>query len=335
MNVFDKIRELEQVAAYSKHDRLVQGIINTINDKILMPDDTLPSVNSMIRELGFSRETIMKGYRELVGRGIVESKNRLGYYVANGSTEQMLKVALLMYNLDSFEEQFYRNFRKTLGETISLQVFFHHGNIEIFETILQRIKGQFGMYVIAPIPHPKTKELLDIIPRNKLLMFDRYEPLEGAFNHITQEFEKSSYHTFSELADEIKKYDEFIFFHSPDSLDPKEIVSSFRKFLKTHKVKGKVVKEFVPGTVEANKVYFTLDNFAMWEILKECKMRKLKPGKDVGLLSHNDEPAKEIVGITTYSADFALMGTMAAQSILNKEQIQVTIPTTLARRSTL
>lgn len=335
MNVFEKIRELEQVSAYSKHDRLVQGIINTINEKILLPNDTLPSVNSMIRELGFSRETIMKGYRELVHRGIVESKNRLGYYVANGSTGQLLKVALLMYNLDSFEEQFYRNFRKTLDETVGLQVFFHHGNIEIFETILQRIRGQFGMYVIAPIPHPKTKELLNIIPREKLLMFDRHEQLEGEFNHITQEFEKSSYKVFSELAGEIKRYDEFIFFHSPDSLDPKEIVSSFRKFLKTFKVKGRVVKEFVPGMVEAGKVYFTLDNFAMWEILKECKAKKLKPGKEVGLLSHNDEPAKEFVGITTYSADFALMGTMAAQAVLHKEKIQVTIPTTLARRSSL
>lgn len=335
MNVFDKIKELEQVASYSKHDRLVQGIINTINDQVLLADDTLPSVNSMIRELGFSRETIMKGYRELVSRGIVESKNRLGYYVANGSTDQMLKVALLMYNLDSFEEQFYRNFRNTLGETISQQVFFHHGNIEIFETILQRIKGQFGMYVIAPIPHPKSKELLDSIPRNKLLMFDRFEPLDGEFSHITQEFEKSSYKVFTELADAIKQFDEFIFFHSPDSLDPKEIAISFRRFLKTHKIKGRIEKEFVPGTVETNKVYFTLDNFAMWQLLKECKAKKLKPGKDVGILSHNDEPAKEFVGITTYSADFALMGTMAAQTILNKEIVQITIPTTLARRSTL
>ncbi len=335
MNVFDKIRELEQVASYSKHDRLVQGIINTINDKILLPDDTLPSVNSLIRELGFSRETIMKGYRELVSRGIVESKNRLGYYVANGSTEQLLKVALLMYNLDSFEEQFYRNFRHTLGESISLQVFFHHGNIEIFETILQRIKGQFGMYVIAPIPHAKSKELLESIPRNKLLMFDRFEPLGGEFNYITQEFEKSSYKVFSELADEIKKFDEFVFFHSPDSLDPKEIVTAFRKFLKAYKVKGRIEKEFIPGTAEKNKVYFTLDNFAMWELLKECKAKKLKPGKDVGILSHNDEPAKEFVGVTTYSADFVLMGTMAANAILHKEKIQITLPTTLARRSTL
>ncbi|MCF3108175.1 GntR family transcriptional regulator [Niabella sp. CC-SYL272] len=333
--VFDKITELEQVSSYSKHDRIVQGVINTINEKVLVPGDTLPSVNTMIRTLGFSRETIIRGYRELISRGIVESRNRLGYFVANGSTQQLLRVALLMYNLDSFEEQFYRNFRKTLGEGINLQVFFHHGNIEIFETILQRIRRQFGMYVIAPIPHPRSKDLLDTIPRNQLLMFDRYEPIDGVFNHITQEFERSSYQVFEQLVNEIRAFDEFVFYHSPDSLDPKEIVTSFRKFIKKYKINGTLIREFIPGTVEKGKVYFTLDNFAMWEILKECKVKKLKPGKDVGILSHNDEPAKEFVGITTYSADFALMGTMAARAILKNEPIQVTIPTTLTRRNTL
>ncbi|GAO41934.1 GntR family transcriptional regulator [Flavihumibacter petaseus] len=334
-DLYDKINELKQVSAYSKHDRLVQGVINAINDGVLAKEDALPSVNTMIRELHFSRETIMKGYRELVGRGIIASKNRLGYYVANGSTEQLLKCALIMYNLDSFEEQFYRNFRNVLGKQVELQVFFHHGNIDIFDTILQRIRGQFGMYVVAPIPHPRSKELLESIPRNKFLMVDRFEPISGVFNHITQEFEKASYHAFSELAEEIKKFDEFIFFHSPDSLDPKEIVASFQAFRKKFKVKGKVVREYIPGTIEKGKVYFTLDNFAMWEILKECKAKKYKAGKDVGLLSHNDEPAKEFVGITTYSADFGQMGRQAAMAVLNRETIRITVPTVLAKRSTL
>ena len=182
----------------------------------------------MIRETHFSRETIMKAYRELVSRGIIQSKNRLGYFVSGGSTSQTLNVALLMYNLDSFEEQFYRNFRNTLGKSVELQVFFHHGNIDIFETILQRIKGHFGMYVVAPIPHPRSKEMLESIPRNKFLMFDRYEPIDGDFNHITQEFEQSSFQVFSELAEEIRQFDEFVFFHSPDSLDPKEIATAFK-----------------------------------------------------------------------------------------------------------
>jgi DNA-binding transcriptional regulator YhcF (GntR family) len=334
-NVFQKIKELEKISANSKHDSLVQGVINAIDDKVLTKDDTLPSVNTMIRELHYSRETIMKGYRELVSRGIIESKNRLGYYVSGGDTLQMLKVALVMYNLDSFEEQFYRNFRNTLGKGIEMQIFFHHGNIDIFETILQRIRGHFGMYVIAPIPHSKTKELLETVPRNKLLMFDRYEPLAGDVNHITQEFEASSLAVFNSLAEEIRKYGEIVFIHSPDSLDPKEILRAFKKFLKQSRIKGSIIPEFVPGSVKKGAVYFTLDNFVMWEILKECNVKKLKPGKDVGILSHNDEPAKEFVGITTYSADFGEMGRLAANAILNREAIRLTVPMILFRRKTL
>ncbi len=334
-NVFEKIRELEEVAAYSKRDRLVQGIINAINEKVLQMDDPLPSVNTLIRELKFSRETIVKGYQELVSRGIIESKYRLGYFVAHGNTEQVMKVALLMYNLDTFEEQFYRNFRHQLGKGVELNIFFHHGNIEIFETILLQIRSKYGMYVVAPIPHPRSKELLDTIPRSKFLMFDRYEPLDGEFNHITQEFKQSSYNAFKQLSKEIKQFDEMVFLHSPESLDPKEIVTAFKKFLKDFKMKGSIVNEFTPGMVEKGKVYFTLDNFAMWEILRECEKKKLKPGKDVGLLSHNDEPAKEFVGITTYSTDFALMGKMAGQAVLAREKIQQVIPTVLAKRKTL
>ncbi len=316
-NVFEKIKELEEVAAYSKHDRLVQGIINAINENVLQRADALPSVNTMIRELKFSRETIVKGYKELVSRGIIESNYRLGYFVSNGNTEQIMKVALLMYNLDTFEEQFYRNFRQQLGKGVDLNIFFHHGNIDIFETILQQIKGKYGMYVVAPIPHPKTKDLLDTIPRNKFLMFDRYEPLEGEFNYITQEFEQASYNAFKQLAKAIKQFDEMIFLHSDQSLDPREIVRAFKKFLKDFKMKGRIIPEFSAGMVEKGKVYFTLDNFAMWEILKECERKKLQPGKDIGLLSHNDEPAKEFVGITTYSTDFALMGKTAGQAVIS------------------
>jgi DNA-binding transcriptional regulator YhcF (GntR family) len=334
-SIFEKILELTGQPSYSKHDSLVQGIINAIDDKVIVKDDMLPSVNTMIRELHFSRETIVKGFRELIGRGIIESKNRLGYFVANGNTDQSLKVALLMYNLDTFEEQFYRNFRHELGKDVHLNIYFHHGNIEVFETILLQIKGKYGMYVVAPIPHPNTAALLEMIPRGKFLMFDRYEPLEGPFSHITQEFEHATYKALEELAPVIGQYDEMIFYHSPDSLDPKEIVLAFKKFLKNFKIKGRILAEYKTGSVEKGKVYFTLDNFVLWEIMKDLKVKKLKPGKDVGVLSHNDEPAKEIIGITTYSTDFSLMGKRAGQAVMNREKVAETIPTVLSRRNTL
>ncbi|HMG08316.1 MAG TPA: winged helix-turn-helix domain-containing protein [Mucilaginibacter sp.] len=333
--IIQEIKKLTDVPSYSKHDRFVQGMINAISEKIIVQDEMLPSVNKLIKELGFSRETIMKGYKDLISRGIVESKNRLGYFVGNGNTDQTLNVALLMYNLDTFEEQFYRNFRHVLGPNVHLSTYFHHGDIEIFETILMQIKSKYGMYVIAPIPHSKTKELLDIIPRNKLLMFDRFEPLDGDFNHITQEFGQSSYDIFSKLAPKISQFKEMIFYHSPDSLDPKEIALSYKKFLKDFNIKGRVEREYIPGSVEKGKVYFTLDNFALWQIMRDCNSLKLKPGKDLGVLSHNDEPAKEIIGITTFSADFSNMGKMAGLAVLHKEKIQLTVPMILFERNTL
>jgi DNA-binding transcriptional regulator YhcF (GntR family) len=208
ITIYEKILELEEMPAYSKHEQFVNGIINAIDEKIVSKGEGLPSVNSMIKELGFARETVMKGYRDLISRGIIESKNRLGYYVVNEDTEQTLKVALLMYLMDSFQEQFYRSFRDELGPNVHIDVFFHHGNITIFETILNMIKGKYGMYVVSPIPHPKTRHLLDLLPRNKFIMFDRNERLNGDYNYVTQEFEQSSYEAFAALADQIKQFDE-------------------------------------------------------------------------------------------------------------------------------
>lgn len=335
--VFEKIRELEDMPAYSKHERFVEGIINAINEKIIGVGDSLPSVNAMIAGLGYARETVIKGYRELQGRGLIESKNRLGYFVADDNTQQSLKVALFMYTIDTFQEQFYRSFRNELGANVHLDVFFHHGNIEVFETMFSLVKNRYGMYVISPIHHPRTKELLNTIPRHKLVMFDRYEPLEGDFNYVVQEFEKSSYAIFEQLSDVIRKFDKMIFYHNPDSLFPPEIVRSFQKFIQKHHIKGKILREYEPGSVEKGVVYYVNENAELWNLLRDCNAKKIKPGKDIGILSHNDEPVKEIVGngITTYSVSFSNMGRRVTLAVLDREPVQLVLPTELIRRNSL
>ena len=135
-------------------------------------------------------------------------------------------------------------------------------NIEVFETIFDHIRGKYGMYVISPIPHPKSAALLQTIPLSKLVMFDRFEPIEGDFCHITQEFEKSSYQAFAELADTIRQFDEIIFFYPPNSLVPIEILRSFKKFLKDFNIKGSLRAEYKSGSIEKGKVYFTIASAA-------------------------------------------------------------------------
>jgi DNA-binding LacI/PurR family transcriptional regulator len=273
----------------------------------------------------------------LKDRGIIEAKNRLGYFVANEDTEQTLKVALMMFGFDTFQEVFYRNFRETLGRNIHLDVFFHHNNIEVFETILNHIKGKYGMYVVAPIPHPKTKELLQSIPLSKLLIFDRYEPIGDDINYISQEFEASSYRIFTELLDRLRDFDEFLFYYHPHSMIPIEILRAFKKFLQDYNIKGGIRKSYEPISVERGKAYFIIDNIDLYQILKDCKTKNLQLGVDIGILSHNDEPMKEIIadGITTYGTDFALMGTKSAQFVSSREKIQETMPMVLIRRNSL
>jgi biotin operon repressor len=336
-NIFEKIQELEDISGYSKHEQLVQGFINAIDEKLLVRGDVLPSVNNMIQELGFARETIMKAYRALKDRGIIEAKNRLGYFVTNDDTQQTLKVALMMFGFDTFQEVFYRNFREKLGANVHLDVFFHHNNIEVFETMLNHIKGKYGMYVVSPISHPKTKELLQGIPLSKLLIYDRFEDINADLSHITQEFETSSYRIFTELADRLHDFDEFLFYYHPHSMIPIEILRAFKKYLKDHNIKGGVRKNYNAGEVEKGKVYFIIDNIDLYQILKDCKEKNLKLGVDVGILSHNDGPMKEIIadGITTYSTDFGLIGTKAAQFVLTREKVQETMPLFLIRRNSL
>lgn len=335
--IFERIQELGDVYSFSKHEQIVNGVINAIDEKILVKGDALPSVNMMNKELGFAKETIVKAYGEMKNRGIVEARNRLGFFVANTDTDQKLRVALMMYGYDTFQEQFYSQFRDGLGENVHFDVFFHHGNIEVFETILDHIRGKYGMYVIAPIPHPKTAPLLQTLPLHKLLMFDRYEPFEGDYSYIVQEFEQSSYHAFAELADAIRKFDEIIFFCPKVTLIPGEILSAFNRFLKDFSIKGSVLPAYKAGSIVKGKVYFTIDNSELYMMIKDCKARNLVLGQDVGLLSHNDEPVKELIGdgITTFSTDFALLGRKVAEHVLSREKIKMVLPSTLIRRNSL
>ncbi|MEM1124662.1 MAG: GntR family transcriptional regulator [Bacteroidota bacterium] len=336
-SVFDKIRELEEIPLLSKNEQLVKGIINAIDDKILIQGSKLPSVKNMAAAINFAAKTVAKGYKDLKDKGLVESRDRLGYFVVNEDTRQVTKVALLMYAFHSFQEVFYNTFRETLGTHIQVDVFFHHSNIGVMETILGNIKGQYGMYIVTPIPHPKTKDLLQDFPSNKLLLVDRFEKINGVFSHVTQEFERATYEALKELKEVIMNYKKIVLFFRSNSDYPVEVKRAFEQFIKVERLNGSVQEKYEQGSVVENTVYFTIGDGDLWKLLKDCKERNLEIGNDVGILSNNEGPVKEIIcgGITTLSTDFKLMSKKAAEFVLNRAPIKATIPTKLIRRNSL
>jgi DNA-binding LacI/PurR family transcriptional regulator len=60
-------------------------------------------------------------------------------------------------------------------------------------------------------------------------------------------------------------------------------------------------------------------------------------GKDIGIISYNDTPGKEILrdGITVISTDFENLGAKAAEMILEKKAIQQDNPFYVISRNSL
>ncbi|MGY6648567.1 GntR family transcriptional regulator [Wenyingzhuangia sp. IMCC45574] len=335
--LFKEILELQQRGVRSKRDQLVNGVINCINDGKLKRGDRLPSINNMVNGVGFARKTIVRAYDELKSRGIVESENFKGFYIASTNTQSKLKVALLMYSFRAFQEDFYNTFREELGEDYQIDIFFHHHNTEVFKSTLETIEGKYGMYVIAPIPNEEITDILKKIPADKLLIVDRFIDVPVAYSYISQEFEQSTYKHLKNLLPEIKKYKKTVLFYREDQDYPLGIKLAFDKFIKETGLVGSVATKYTTPILEKGAMYFFISDTGLGQLLKDATNATYKIGEDIGVLTHNDNDLKEVIfgGITTFSADFRKMAVESAQFVKDRKIIQKIIPSEIKRRSSL
>lgn len=315
----------------------MQGVSNCITGNHLVVGDILPSVNELSQELGFARETVVKAYSKLKDRGIINSKQGHGYFVAKNVVDQKLSIALVLYGFQTFQQDFYNRFRKTLGQQYHIDIYFHHNNVEMYTSILASIKHRYGKFVVAPIQSEEALEVLSGLSKDKVLLIDRYQYLGDQVASISQEFEISLSLVFEQLIDEIKKFERIVLFYRDDVDYPAGIYTAFLKFCKEHDLYPEVHHEYERKHLTPNSFYFTIGDSDLWLILKDAKAQGLVIGKDVGILSHNDSPVKEIIegGITTFSTDFNLMAEKAANSILNKTFLKEILPCILIRRNSL
>ncbi len=61
-------------------------------------------------------------------------------------------------------------------------------------------------------------------------------------------------------------------------------------------------------------------------LINQIRENELVLGEDVGVISYNDTPLKELLGIAVMSTDFKVMGEMAAQMILSNQKGRFKVP---------
>ncbi len=326
--------KIDEQAGQTKVQQLVHSITEAIGNGLLQVGDILPSVNQLSKQSGFSRDTVFKAYNILKKRSVIESAPTKGYFVASES----YKVFMLLDDFSAFKEQLYQSFRKNLPDSYAVDLLFHHYNPQVFNQLIQNSLGRYSIYIVMNIDHRSIAPVLNKIDPNKLLILDMGNPAGTPYNYLIQDFDRAVAGCLEEGLDEIKKYEELILVYSEkDTPHPAETVSAVEGFCRKNRIPFRRVNRAGEEAVKKGQTWFVIRDADLVEIIKNCRARGLKMGKDVGVLSYNDAPMKQIVGggISVITVDFEKMGRLAADFVKNKQQIQQVLPTSLYLRGSL
>ena len=321
-------------AGQTKVLQLVHAITEAISTGKLKAGDALPSINQLSKESGYSRDTIFKAYNILKQRNVIESTPTKGYYVANES----FRILMLLDDFSAFKEQLYQSFRKNMPESYSVDLLFHHYNKEVFNQLIQNSLGRYNSYIVMNISNKNVAPILQKIDANKLLILDMGNPEKSDYNFIVQDFKTAVKSCLDEGAEKLKKYRELILLYSEDDTPhPAEIIEAVKQFCKENGMIYSKMKNAEQTPVKPGSMYFVIRDADLVQIIKTCRQNNYKLGKDIGVLSYNDTPMKQIVGngISVISTDFTEMGRLAAEFIKNKQRIRKTLPTFLTLRDSL
>jgi DNA-binding transcriptional regulator YhcF (GntR family) len=325
---------IDESAGQTKLQQLVHSITEAISNGKLKVGEVLPSVNQLSSESGFSRDTVFKAYNILKKRNIIESAPQKGYYVSSES----FKVFMLLDDFSAFKEQLYQSFRQNLPDSYSVDLLFHHYNTGVFRQLIQSSLGRYSLYVVMNINHKNIDPILEKIDANKLLILGMGNPENSKLNYLLQDFGKSVQECLAEGLEQLRKYDELIFVYEEKSTaHPVETVSAVRSFCKKNQIQFRNSKQLNQLEIKKGQVYFVIRDSDLVQVIKTCRTKQLTLGIDVGVISYNDTPMKQIVGggISVISTNFEKMGELAAGFVKNKQKIREILPTKFIQRESL
>ena len=82
-------------------------------------------------------------------------------------------------------------------------------------------------------------------------------------------------------------------------------------------------------------LFITIVEDDLVNLINQIRGNEFKIGKEIGVLSYNDTPLKDLLGISVVSTDFKTMGEKAAQMILNNEKCEIKNPFNFIDRASM
>lgn len=339
-NIFNLIC-FDDYSVTPKYLQLANAILKGIEEGKIEKDYILPSINNLSYEVDISRNTAEMAYKYLKKIDVIESVPGKGYFISKTDIKQQLKVFLIFNKLSVHKKLIYDSFFNSLGANTIIDFYIYNNDFALFKKLLVERKTDYSYYVI--IPHfleggEKAYEIINTIPKEKLILMSQLlSGVDGSYGAIYEDFEGDIYKALCEAIEKLKKYRKLKIIFPEYTYHSRAILNGFYRFCQEHAFEYEVIKKPQSINITDETVYISLMEDDLVTLIKKVLESKLKVGKQVGIISYNETPIKQIIldGITTISADFKFMGEKAAQMILERSTEHIAAPFYLTVRSSL
>lgn len=321
-------------------------VVNAVNEAIrkgqLKKGQKIASINELSDEYFISRVTVEKAYNILKEQGTIIPIKGKGFYIHNVDFDSPAKILLLFNKISNYKKQIYSSFINTLGSHAIVDLKIHHFNVQILRSLVENNVNDYDYIVLMPYFYEETEEAVKIIktiPPAKLMILDRRIPyFSSECGCVYQDFENDIIDALYKGLDLLKKYTKLYFVHSNMIPYPPEMTRGFKKFCMQNSFKNELIGEVNLDTdVRKGDAYIVIEETDLSSLIKNCRTKGLKIGKDVGIISYNETPLKEVLldGITVISTDHEKMGESAANLILSNSKESIKNPFVFIRRKSL
>jgi DNA-binding transcriptional regulator YhcF (GntR family) len=340
-NIFEWIR-VDEFSATPKYLQLTNSVLKAIETGKIKKNDLMPSINELSFELEISRDTAEKGYKYLKKMGVLGSVPGKGYFIQNADFRQTLKVFLLFNKLSAHKKIIYDAFMSALGEYAAVDFYIYNNDFGLFKKLLVEKKDEdYSHFVI--IPHfregeERAPEIINMIPKNKLILLDKMIPgIDGEYCAVYENFKADIYGALDKAREHLSKYHTIKVIFPAYTYHSAEILDGCRRFCQEYAFTFKVVENIAEEPIREGEVFINLMEEDLVLLIERIISLKLELGREVGLISYNETPLKKIIlnGITTISTDFQEMGTMAARLVLDNTCRRQEVPFYLTLRNSL
>lgn len=323
-----------------KYQQLIEAVLTGIEQGTLVLGQQLPSISELAGQHSVAKVTVTKAYEALRQRGVVLSRHGKGFYVASTDVRTPLNVLVLFDTLNAYKEMLYDSLKAALPPDATLNVFFHHYNRALFESLIRNNLGRYNAYVVMPHFNDDVSEVLGLIPADKLLLIDQtVATLPGNYAAVYQDFEQDIYQALMTALMRLRRYRKLTLVLSNDHFQyiPTTLLDGFYRFSRDSDLRCEVVDNYHDELVQPGEAFLLFAERDLIALIKQVNRTELVLGQDVGVISYDDTPVKEILagGITVISTDFARMGRTAGELLTSRTRAKIANPGGLIMRQSV